>query len=134
MNPNNSQTISQFAQDYADAWCSQDPALVASFFDENGSLKVNSDPPAVGREAITEVALGFMSAFPDMRVSLDDLKFENEATIFHWTLTGTNTGPGGTGRSIKISGFEVWNLGPGNLIIESRGHFDAADYVRQLEG
>ena len=52
---------------------------------------------------------------------------------YHWTLTGTNTGPGGTGKFVKISGFEEWRFGPDGLITESLGHFDAADYERQLD-
>jgi predicted ester cyclase len=46
---------------------------------------------------------------------------------------GTNTGPGGTGQRVRISGFEVWQIGVDALIAESRGHFDSAAYQRQLE-
>jgi hypothetical protein len=31
-------------------------------------------------------------------------------TEFHWTLTGTNSGVGGTGNKVKIRGFEVWQF------------------------
>jgi hypothetical protein len=50
-----------------------------------------------------------------------------------WTLVGTNTGPGGTGKRVHISGFEQWRIGADGLIAESRGHFDSAEYQRQLE-
>ncbi len=127
------QSIRQLAEAYAAAWCSQNAASVAAFYDENGSLSVNEDAPAVGREAITHVAQGFMTAFPDMQVVMDDLRVEDDAAFFHWTLTGTNTGPGGTGRHVRISGFEIWELGSTGLIANSRGHFDSDDYRRQLE-
>ena len=58
--------LTEFAQRYAEAWCSQDPERVAAFFAENGSLKVNDDTPAIGRAAITEIARGFMRDFPDI--------------------------------------------------------------------
>jgi hypothetical protein len=29
---------------------------------------------------------------------------------YHWTFTGTNTGAGGTGKPVRISGFEEWTL------------------------
>ena len=87
----------------------------------------------MGRAAITAVAQGLMSAFPDMRVFLDDLVVRGERIEFHWTLAGTNTGPGGTGRSVRISGQEAWRMGAGGLIAESLGHFDSEDYRRQLE-
>ncbi len=72
------------------------------FFSENGSLTVNDDPPAIGREAITKVAEGFMSAFPDMIVGMDSLVAKPNGTKYHWTLTGTNNGPGGTGNKVFI--------------------------------
>jgi hypothetical protein len=53
---------------------------------------------------------------------------------YHWTLTGTNTGPGGTGKPVRVSGHEAWTLGAGGLIARSTGAFDAADYARQLAG
>ncbi len=121
-----------FAQRYADAWCSQNAASVAAFFSSDGSLKVNEAAPAVGRKSITEVAQGFMTAFPDMRVSFDKLDHQGERVIFHWTLSGANTGPGGTGKKVRISGQENWRFGPDRLIAESLGRFDAADYARQL--
>jgi hypothetical protein len=74
-----------------------------------------------------------MTAFPDMQVVMDDLRVEDDATVFHWTLTGTNTSPGGTGRPVRISGFEVWELGINGLISNSRGHFDRDEYRRQIE-
>jgi uncharacterized protein (TIGR02246 family) len=126
--------IRSFAEAYTAAWCSQDPARVAAFFAENGSLSVNDDSPALGREAITSVAQGFMTDFPDLKVFLDDLVMQDDGAIYHWTLTGINTGPGGAGRAVRISGFEVWKLGADGLIANSRGHFDSVDYRRQLEG
>jgi len=35
---------------------------------------------------------------------------------------------------VRISGFEEWRIGEDGLIAESQGHFDSADYRRQLEG
>ena len=35
----------------------------------------------------------------------DDLVVEDEYIEYRWTLVGTNTGPGGTGRRVRIGGF-----------------------------
>jgi predicted ester cyclase len=128
-----SKTVNDFAIRYTAAWCSQRAASVASFFEVQGSLKINDGAPAVGRTAITKSAQSFMTAFPDIVVKMDRLVAKGAKTEYHWTLTGTNTGPGGTGKFVKISGFEEWRIGPDGLISESLGHFDAADYERQLE-
>ena len=125
--------LTEFAKRYAEAWCSQNPESVAAFFAENGSLSVNDGPPAVGRAAIAEIARGFMRDFPDMIVTFDKLEPRGDATAFHWTLIGTNTGPGGTENRVRISGYELWKIEDDGLIAESKGHFDAAEYERQLE-
>lgn len=124
--------LHDFSVRYTAAWCSQNAASVAAFFAPEGSLKVNDGSPAVGRTAITATAQGFMTAFPDIVVRMDRLAVIGAKIEYHWTLTGTNTGPGGTGRAVRISGFEVWRFGPDGLIAESIGQFDAAEYARQL--
>jgi hypothetical protein len=124
--------MQDFAARYTAAWCSQDPAQVAAFFSVNGSLCVNHDAPAVGRDAVAAVARGFMSAFPDLEVMMDGVEVQGGCPVYRWTLTGTNTGPGGTGQRVRISGFEEWRIAEDGLIAESRGHFDSEEYRRQL--
>ena len=123
-----------FGVEYANAWSSQKPEKVANFFASDASLQVNDGDPAVGTEAITNVAKGFMDAFPDMIVSMDSLVTKSNKTRFYWTLTGTNSVPGGTGNKVKISGFEEWTLSEEGLVQESKGHFNAEEYNRQLNG
>ena len=122
------------ARAYTEAWCSQDPARVAAHYSPEGSLTINHGAPAVGREAITEAARSFMDAFPDMVVEMDELRVQGKAPEYRWTLIGTNTGPGGTGRQVHISGYEEWTIGDDGLIAASLGHYDQADWDRQLAG
>ncbi len=130
----NDHELNDFATKYTAAWCSQNAANVASFFAENGSLTINNGVPSVGRKAITAAAQEFMTAFPDMIVKMDRTSVDGNRAIYRWTLIGTNTGPGGTGNSVRISGFEEWTIDPDDLIAESKGHFDEAEYERQLKG
>jgi len=125
--------LPDFAKRYTAAWCSQQAASVAAFYASDGSLRVNDRAPAVGRRAITEVAQSFMTAFPDLRVAMDGVLVRGDRTEYRWTFTGTNTGPGGTGFSVRISGFELWQMDADGLISSSQGHFDDAEYRRQLE-
>jgi steroid delta-isomerase-like uncharacterized protein len=125
--------LNKFAQRYAKAWCSQNPDSVAAFYAENGSLSVNEGKPAVGRAAIAREAQAFMTTFPDMVVTMDEVVHNSDGTKFHWTLTGTNTRPGGTGKRVRISGYELWKIDNDGLIAESKGHFDSAEYERQLK-
>jgi uncharacterized protein (TIGR02246 family) len=126
------QSVRNLAERYTAAWCSHNPANVAAHYEEHGSLRVNEGEPATGRKAIAATAQGFMNDFPDLQVSLDNLVFGDREVVYYWTLTGTNNGPGGTGQTVQISGYEVWQIGENGLIGNSEGHFDAEDYGRQL--
>ncbi len=124
--------LKDFGTRYTQAWCSHNAASVAAFFSEGGSLKVNAESAAVGRAAITAVAQGFMTAFPDLVVQMDKLTVQDPQVTYHWTLSGTHTGLGGTGSRVRVSGFEEWRFAPDGLIAESIGHFDTVEYQRQL--
>lgn len=124
--------VAAMAASYTAAWCSQDPSSVAAHFAEDGSLTINDGVPAVGRAAITESARAFMRSLPDIVVAMDSLRVDGRSARYHWTLTGTNTGPGGTGNAVHVSGHEEWTLDADDRIQRSLGHFDAAEYARQI--
>lgn len=132
--PLDSSSLTAFAARYTAAWCSQDPDQVASFFATDGSLTINAGPPSVGRAAIAASARGFMTAFPDLVVRMDGVRVVADGAEYRWTLTGTNTGPGGTGRAVRISGYEQWSFGADGLVSKSLGHFNEAEYQRQVSG
>lgn len=117
---------------YAAAWGTQNATSVADFFSPTASLKINSGSPSVGRAAIAAAAQGFMTAFPDLAVTMDGISMAGNQAVFRWTLTGTNTGSGGSGNAVQISGYEEWTIGADGLIADSKGHFDEAEYQRQL--
>lgn len=125
--------LRRFAEDYTAAWFSMDPGRVAAHFAPDGSLAINGGTPAMGRDAITAKAQGFYTALPDMQVYLDDLVVDGDRIEYHWTFTGTNTGPGGTGNAVRVVGYEEWTVGDDGLIAASSGHYDQAEYARQLE-
>lgn len=130
--PMNDVQLTDLATRYAEAWSSQDPAKLASFYTENGSLTVNDGEPSVGRAAITETARAFMTAFPDMLVVTDKVVPKGDIVEFHWIWTGTNTGPGGTGKAVRMVGYEEWTLDASGFITQSKGRYDEAEYERQL--
>ena len=125
--------VTSFAQRYTAAWCSQDAARVASFFAPEGSLVINDRAAAIGRPAIAAAAQDFMTGFPDLKVTMDGIRMEADQAVYRWTLEGHNSGSKGTGAHVRISGFEEWTIGEDGLIAKSLGHFDAADYRRQID-
>jgi len=127
-----SSDLDTFATRYAAAWSSQDPVAFAASYAPDGVLRVNDGEPSVGRDAIAATAGSFMAAFPDMLVRLEELRETDEGIEFHWHWTGTNTGPGGNGNSVDLRGYEVWTLNGEGLIRQSLGHYDEAEYARQM--
>jgi hypothetical protein len=129
-----SAALRRFAFRYTVAWCSRKPGIVADLYAPLGSLTINGGRPSIGREEITETVRSFMTAFPDLRLEMGHLLNSGDRVQYHWTLAGTNTGHGGTGNSVRISGFENWKIGSDGLILDSQGYFDAAEYNRQISG
>jgi nuclear transport factor 2 (NTF2) superfamily protein len=117
--------IGELARSYTEAWCSRDPARVASHYAPGGMIAINGGEPA----GIAEVADGFIAAFPDIEVFMDELVLKDGVVEYRWTFTGTSAE---TGRWVRIPGFEEWTIGAGGLIAASRGSYDQAEYDRQL--
>lgn len=124
--------LTDFATRYAAAWSSQDPEAFSLFYTTDGSLQINDGEPSNGRDAIAQTARSFMAAYPDMVVRLVELRQIDGHVEFHWHWTGTNSGQGGTGNAVDLRGFEKWTMAEGGLILESLGHYDEAEYKRQL--
>jgi hypothetical protein len=128
-----SRDLTDFGNRYAAAWSSQNPTQLASFYADNGSFIVNGGPPSTGRPAVAAKAQSFMTAFPDMVVKLERMDQHEGHPVFRWIWTGTNTGPGGTGKFVRITGYEKWTMDANGLIVKSDGHYDEAEYERQLK-
>lgn len=119
------------AEKYAAAWSSHDPDVVASFYEENGSITINQGDPVVGRSAISETASGFYAEFPDLIVHMDDIRLSGSHAVFVWTLEGNHSE---TGNYVKVGGWEEWTLSDDLHVRESFGWFDAGEYDRQVAG
>jgi hypothetical protein len=129
----NDSHLVELATRYTAAWCSHSASSVATFYSESGSLAINDGAPAVGRQAVEAAAQSFMTAYPDLVVKFDRLEPKGNRVLYHWTFTGTNSGPGGTGNHVRISGYEDWKIGPDGLIADSKGHYDAQEWDRQVK-
>jgi SnoaL-like domain len=52
-----------------------------------------------------------------MQVYSDDLVVDGDRIEYHWTFTGTDTGPGGTGNGVRVKGIRVVELDEDGLIL-----------------
>ena len=124
--------ILKMAEGYTAAWCSRSGEAVASFFTEDATSVVNGAAPTVGRSAIASEMGAYFEDFPDLVLRMDELRCGGDQAIFLWTLEGTNSGPGGTGKFVRIRGWQNWRLSEDLLIAAADGGYDAADYERQI--
>ena len=108
-------------------------------FDElNAPDFVNlSAPPGMptDREGGKMFLGGFLSAFPDSQVTVDDMIAEGDRVVTKKTFTGTHTGAlgeiGPTGRHVTIQYVDILRLRDGQ-IIEHWLSMDQLSFMQQL--
>jgi steroid delta-isomerase-like uncharacterized protein len=76
------------------------------------------------------------TAFPDMKLTLDDLVAEGDTVVARYTFTGTNTGPlltlpAVTGKSTTFAGITVFKIADGK-IVATWNSFDRYRMLQQL--
>ena len=122
--------IRHFAEAYTRAWCSRSGEKVGSFFSENATSIINKGEPTTGRAAISETMGAFFVEFPDLVLTMDDLRTAENQAIFLWTLEGTNSE---SGNQVRIPGWQNWVLSDDLLIAEADGGYDLKEYERQVK-
>ncbi len=77
----------------------------------------------------------YRGAFPDMRMSIDDMTAEGDRVALRWTARGTNTGEmmgmPATGKPATVTGIVINRLA-GGKIAEGWTNFDALGMLQQL--
>jgi len=90
--------------------------------------------PELHREAAEHVSQ-FLTAFPDVRVTVDDMFGERDRVVARLTVRGTHLGPfaghPATGRSIEIESFRIYRLEDGR-IAETWAMQDRLGLMQQL--
>lgn len=121
----------RLAADYTAAWNTGRPEAVAGFFAETGGIVINRGPVWQGREGVAAMAAGFYADVPDLTLVCDGVKLAGSHMLYLWTFTGTHAG---TGRALRITGWEEWELGEDLKVTASRGWFDPEEWARQTAG
>lgn len=121
----------QMADDYTAAWNSGSAQAVAEFYAKDGGIVINRGEPWQGRDRVAQMAAGFFSDVPDIKIVCDGLRCAGDHVVYLWTFTGTHAG---TKRPLSVSGWEEWDLDTDYKVKASRGWYDADDYARQTGG
>jgi steroid delta-isomerase-like uncharacterized protein len=91
--------------------------------------------PIVGLEAWKAAATGFLAAFPDMHITIDEQVSVGDTTATRWHGRATHNGPFGpipaTGRTVAFDGLLFDHLVDGK-VKERWEQFDQAVIIQQL--
>jgi steroid delta-isomerase-like uncharacterized protein len=91
--------------------------------------------PIRGVGAWKEFIGGFLRAFPDMQLTIEEQLIQGDSVAFRWRATGTHTGPLGpvpaTGKQIAIDGLIVDRV-VGGKVQERWEQFDQSLMLQQL--
>jgi steroid delta-isomerase-like uncharacterized protein len=99
------------------------------------SYDVAMPEPQRGPDALKQTAQGYRSAFPDLRVTVDQQIAEGDSVCTRWTARGTHRGElfgiAATNREATTTGITIDTL-RGGRIVESRTNWDALGLMQQL--
>jgi steroid delta-isomerase-like uncharacterized protein len=95
-----------------------------------------STPPLPqGPEGFKQLITGYRAAFPDIRMTLDDVLVEGDKVVGRWTAQGTNTGSLNgmppTGKKATISGISILTF-VNDQVAEQRTNWDTLGMLQQL--
>jgi uncharacterized protein (TIGR02246 family) len=123
--------VSRIAEAYTAAWNSGSADAVSMFYADDGRIVINRGSPWVGRSGVAQMAAGFFADVPDLTLVCDGVRVAGNHVAYLWTFTGTHTS---SGRALRVSGWEEWDLDADHKVQASLGWFDAEDYARQTSG
>ena len=90
---------------------------------------------AVGPEVYKQQWVLFITAFPDLRFTIDEMIAEGEKVACAWTMTGTHLGEfqgiAATGKKISVDGVTIHHVTNGK-IMDSYGSLDMWGMMQQL--
>ena len=88
-----------------DHWNAKNHELVSEIFAPTVSFHT-PDGVLNGFDGASTLLQAYATAFPDFRLTIDDLVAEGDKVAFRWTFTGTHRGPLGdiraTGKQISV--------------------------------
>lgn len=113
---------------YVDALSRRDPSRLGEWV----APDVAGHEPGreiVGIEQLERSVVGWLEAFPQMRLATEDLFAVGDRVAWRWSLSGTHAT---AKRLVDTSGIIIFRVAQGR-IVEYWGQYDRLDLQRQLE-
>ncbi|KJR42280.1 ester cyclase [Candidatus Magnetoovum chiemensis] len=97
---------------------------------------ISGFPALQGVEGLKGFVILFRSAFPDLKISVDDQIEEADKVVTRWTARGTHNGAlmgiGPTGKSIVVEGITIYRF-ENQKGVEAWSSWDLAGLMKQIK-
>ena len=117
------------------AWNQGNPAVIDDLFAANFHHHNPGVPNGGSREGFKQFNSVFRSAFPDLRITQDDVIAEGDKVVTRFTAHGTHQGElqgiAPTGKPVTVTGIETMRVS-GGKIVEGWVEFDQLGMLQQL--
>jgi steroid delta-isomerase-like uncharacterized protein len=112
--------MSEFLNGFMTAWNAHDvQAVAAHYAPDYEEIDVARARPEVGPDNVRRTILYYLRAFPDFKLTLDDVIVNGERVAMYWTWTGTHRGTfmniPATGRNVMVRGTSLVDLENGQI-------------------
>ncbi len=97
-----------------DGWNKQNTALIDELYTPNFYQHETGPETVTNREALKPFVAGYLSAFPDLHFTIEDLIAEGDKVTWRFKATGTNKGSlmgaPASGKAATITGIIIFRL------------------------
>ena len=117
-----------------DAWNGRNIDSLDAIIAPDCERSVNNQPIVKGVEGYKKAIEGVRTAFPDLKLTLDNQVYGENNVATRWVLTGTNTGPGRmppTGKTVNYWGETIIQIVNGKITKEMVA-YDSQALMEQL--
>ena len=113
-----SQELKPVVDKFVEIWNNGNLDELDAIFDPGFVRIVNQTPIVKGVDGLKKVMAGFRTAFPDLKLTIDNEVYTENSAVARWTFSATNTGPGDippTGKSVEIWGLDMLQFVNGKI-------------------
>jgi steroid delta-isomerase-like uncharacterized protein len=132
--PDLSLELKPIVDKYAEVWNKGNVDELDAIMESDYTYHSNKMPAVNGIDGLKKVLLSFRTAYPDLKLVLEDELFSENKASGRWHITGTNTGAGEippTGKSVDFWGIAILHISNGKLKEEWTA-FDNQSLMEQL--
>jgi len=119
--PDPSVELKPIIDKYVEVWNNGNYDELNAIVDSTFLRTVNTQPDVKGLEGIKKAMSALRTAYPDVKIAVDNVLYSENGLAGRWILTGTNTGPGEmppTGKPVSFWGESIFHISNGKMTRE----------------